>query len=243
MKKQTDNKNIKTGEHYIEMVFVEGGHFAVKTANGRYNKKNTKEIQTIELGDFWMAKTPVTDALWDAVMQDSRFPSESNLPKVNVKFSDTQRFIDKLNGLNLVGTNGLAFRLPFEAEWEYAARGGRTNRGFQYSGSNKIDDVAWYWDNSIPTPIPGSHFYIGEPEVHIVKEKRPNELGLYDMSGNVWEWCVADDRNNVCRGGCYDSEAEECTMKARFLPDVKKDYRIGFRPILAPIDNKKNSKR
>ena len=184
-----------------------------------------------------MAETPVTEALWDVVMQNARFPSESILPKVNVSVADANRFVKRLNEMNAVGKPFMAFRLPAESEWELAARGGNRSCGYAYSGSNNIDEVAWYWDNSEPKPIPGSHSYIGEPEVHAVKEKLPNELGLFDMSGNVWEWCVAVDGRNVCRGGCYESEAEECTVMARFLPEVKKDYRIGFRLVLASIDN------
>ena len=208
--KEQANKTIKIGIVQIEMIQVPGG-------------------------DFWLANVPVTDALWDAVMQETRFPSPSLYPKVNVSFSDTNRFVKRLNEMNILGNPSLAFRLPGEAEWEYAARGGRLSRHYHYSGSNNIDDVAWYWDNSEPKPLAGSHFYIGEPEVHVVKEKRPNELGLYDMSGNVWEWCSdgGTGKKHVCRGGCFESEKDECTVDSRELADSKGNDKTGFRLVLA----------
>ena len=210
MKRQS-NITIKIGDIRFEMIPVDGDN-------------------------LWFGETTVTKALWDTVMQDTKFPSDSILPKVNISSADANRFVKRLNEMNVVGDLSLAFRLPTEVEWELAACGGRHSRGFVYSGSNNIDEVAWFWDNSVPQPVAGSHFYIGEPEVQAVKGKLPNELGIYDMSGNVWEWCEANGGKVVCRGGCYESEADECTVKAVFIPDVKKDCRIGFRLALAPID-------
>lgn len=193
------------------------------------------EMVQVQGGDFWIAETPITEAIWDAVMQDSKFPSESQLPKVNISFAAVNRFIKKLNEMNVVMDGSVVFRMPTEAEWEYAARGGRLSRHYCYSGSNKIDNVAWYWNNSVPAPQAGSHFYIGEPELQVVKGKRPNELGLYDMSGNVWEWCSdgGTGKKHVCRGGCYESDKDECTVYSRDFADSKGDYRIGFRLVLA----------
>ena len=128
------------------------------------------------LSSYYIGKTEVTQALWKAVMGSS--PSDTstlkvdNLPVERVSWNDCQEFIRKLNALT-----GQNFRLPTEAEWEFACRGGNNSRGYKYSGSNYIDNVAWYWDNS-------------GKKTHPVATKLPNELGIYDMSGNVWEWCA-----------------------------------------------------
>ena len=122
--------------------------------------------------DYYIGKYEVTQALWKAVMGNnpSNFKGD-NLPVEQVSWDDCQDFISKLNRIT-----GKTFRLPTEAEWEYAARGGNKSRGYQYSGSNNLSDVAWYDDNS-------------GIKTHAVGTKQPNELGIYDMSGNVSEWC------------------------------------------------------
>ena len=132
-----------------------------------------KPVHRVTLtNNYYIGKYEVTQALWQAVMgsNPSCFKGD-DLPVERVSWNDCQDFISKLNSIT-----GKRFRLPTEAEWEYAARGGKKSRGYQYSGSNTLGDVAWYSDNS------GS-------KTHAVGTKQPNELGIYDMAGNVDEWC------------------------------------------------------
>lgn len=158
----------------FEMVQVEGGTFTMGATaeQGSYAYSNESPTHQVTLSSYMIGKTEVTQKLWQAVMGSN--PSDhsgTNLPVEQVSWNDCQTFITKLN--NLTGKN---FRLPTEAEWEYAARGGNKSQGYMYSGSNTIDDVAWYSSNRSDT-------------THPVATKAPNELGIYDMSGNVWEWC------------------------------------------------------
>ena len=145
-------------------------------------------------GSFHICKYEVTQKLWSAVMEEN--PSDmqgDDLPVEQVSWNDCQRFISKLNELT-----GKKYRLPSDAEWEYACRGGNQSKGYAYSGSNDIGEVAWYDGNS-------------EGRTHPVGQKLPNELGLYDMSGNVWEWCQ-DMHESVgsCRGGSWIHNARNC---------------------------------
>ncbi len=158
----------------IDMVRVEAGTFTMgATAEMKDPYDWEKPTHRVTLtNDYYIGKYEVTQALWQAVM--GKNPSEDkgdNLPVEQVSWDDCQEFLSKLNRIT-----GKTFRLPTEAEWEYAARGGNKSRGYQYSGSNNLSDVAWYWDNS-------------GYETHAVGTKQPNELGIYDMSGNVEEWC------------------------------------------------------
>ena len=154
----------------FKMIRVAAGTFMMGDKKG---KPDAQPVHSVTLtNDYYMGETEVTQELWTAVMgkNPSDFESPKN-PVECVSWDDCQKFIRKLNKLT-----GKKFRLPTEAEWEYAARGGNKSKGCLFAGSNNIDDVAWYWDNSMQ-------------QTHPVAQKQPNELGLYDMCGNVWEWC------------------------------------------------------
>ena len=162
------------GNVRFEMVRVEGGTFTMGATaeQGSDAYSDEKPTHQVTLSSYSIGKTEVTQALWQAVMgsNPSHFKG-SNLPVEEVSWEDCQTFIRKLNALT-----GKTFRLPTEAEWEFAARGGNNSRGYKYSGSNTLSNVAWYTDNSSST-------------THPVATKASNELGLYDMTGNVREWC------------------------------------------------------
>ncbi len=199
------------------MVYVEGGTFTMGATSeqGSDVYRDEKPVHQVTLSSFHICKYEVTQELWQAVMgsNPSRF-NGSKRPVEKVSWEDCQQFITKLN--QLTGKN---YRLPTEAEWEYAARGGNLSKGYKYAGSNSIGDVAWYDGNS------GNH-------THDVGLKRANELGLYDMAGNVYEWCQdwkghypsssqtnprgpSSDSNRVFRGGCWYYDAKYCRVSYR----------------------------
>ena len=212
------------------MVAVEGGTFTMGSTPGQDVDQWELPAHEVTLSSYCIGQTEVTQALWQAVMgsNPSYFSSRNNYdtnlqrPVESVSWNDCQTFITKLNQLT-----GRKFRLPTEAEWEFAARGGNKSKGYTYSGSNNLDDVALDWF-SIPSEVVDKSGY--GPQT--VATKAPNELGLYDMSGNVWEWCQdlfdyysSDAQTNpvgpstgnsrVSRGGSWLNQAYSCRVSYR----------------------------
>lgn len=216
------------------MVRVEGGTFTMgATSEQQSPYDDEKPTHRVTLSSYMIGQTEVTQELWQEVMGNnpSQFKGTTN-PVERVSWNDCQDFIHKLK--TLTGRN---FRLPTEAEWEFAARGGNKSKGYQYSGCNNLNDVAWYTDNS------------GE-KTHPVATKAPNELGIYDMSGNVWEWCSdfygpyssASQTNpqgchngqyHVLRGGGYTNSSYMCRLTRRFYLAVSSIAISGFRLALS----------
>jgi formylglycine-generating enzyme required for sulfatase activity len=224
---------VKVIDYEPELVAVEGGTFTMgctdcdQTPVLVYDGVPAHEVT---LSSYKIAKYQITQQQWEAVMGNN--PSEFtgyDIPVHKVTWNDVQAFIQKLNILT-----GKNYRLPTEAEWEYAARGGNQSKGYTYSGSNNIDEVAWYGGNSNNQP-------------HPVGEKKPNELGIYDMTGNVGEWCsdwhefyTTDSQINphgpqigsfrVVRGASCDHVPYRCTVYTRggWYPD-EQPVKIGLR--------------
>jgi formylglycine-generating enzyme required for sulfatase activity len=202
----------------FKMISVEGGTFIMgaTTEQGSDAQSDETPVHQVTLSNFWVGETEVTQALWLAVMGEnpSRWTGDFARPVERVSWYDCLVFITKLNRMT-----GMPFRLLTEAEWEFVARGGNKGKGYKYSGSDVIGDIAWYNSNS-------------NGKTHAVATKLPNELGLYDLSGNVWEWCqdwygsynnseqmdpICSEQGYSCvfRGGCYVSSAKECRVSDR----------------------------
>ncbi len=212
----------------FDMVEVRGGTFRMGATSeqGSDAYSDEKPVHSVTLNSYYIGKTEVTQVLWKAVMgSNPSYFKGDNLPVEKVSWNDCQEFIRKLNAL--IGQN---FRLPTEAEWEFACRGGNNSRGYKYSGSNYIDNVAWYDGNS-------------GKKTHPVATKSANELGIYDMSGNVWEWCADwygdyssgaptnpngpyDGSSRVIRGGCWNYNAGSCHSSYR--DHLSPDYRYSI---------------
>ena len=210
----------------FNMIYVEGGSFMMGALDSDEDASDDeKPAHSVTLDSYYIAETEVTQELWQAVMGNnpSCFIGNDN-PVESVSWNDCQDFVKKLN--QLTGKN---FALPTEAQWEYAARGGNRSRGYKYSGSNTIDSVAWYDGNCDVT--------------HPVAQKQANELGIYDMSGNVLEWCDSYSRSNynanpyssnrVMRGGGWNFDAWDCRVACRgcYAPDGRCSF-FGFRLVL-----------
>lgn len=225
----------------FKMVDVEGGTFTMGSLNDDPEAyDNETPTHQVTLSSFAIGQTEVTQELWQAVMgSNPSFFSGTNLPVEQVSWNQCQAFVAKLN--EMLPMAGYEWSLPTEAQWEFAARGGNKSCLYLYSGSNNIDNVAWYQDNSDNT-------------THQVATKTPNELGLYDMSGNIEEWCLdhfadysASPQVDPCvstgtanflvnlRGGFYSAEAKLCRNTRRDCWDPAQSYReIGLRLALVP---------
>ena len=221
----------------FEMVYVEGGTFdmGATTEQGSDAENDEKPVHRVTLSDYYIGKCEVTQELWEAVMgsNPSNFKGAQN-PVEQVSWNDCQEFVSRLNRLT-----GMTFRLPTEAEWEYAARGGNQSLHYKYSGIGNIGNVAWYNRNS-----GGS--------THAVGTKTANELGIYDMSGNMWEWCSdrygdysagaqtnpqgpSSGSRRVLRGGSWDDYASCCRVSYRdYYGPGGSSIHSGLRLVLVP---------
>ena len=215
---QDDHLVFNVGNASFKMIRVDGGTFMMGNNSG---KSNEKPVHEVTLSPYYIGETEVTQALWRAAGCINRsYYKNSKLPLHDVMWLECQEFIRRLNVLT-----GYRFSLPTEAQWEFAARGGNESKGYPYAGSDDIGSVAWYHDNS---NVDGTW-------MHEVATKQPNELGLYDMSGNAMEWCLdryyaysggaqvdpawpgAEDDSDDCvvRGGSCFTAANECRITAR----------------------------
>ncbi len=215
------------------LIPIKGGAFIMGCTDeqGSDCYGDEKPSHRVTVSDFKLGKYEVTQAQWNKIMgsNPSKFSNCDECPVEQVSWDDIQAFLRKLNF-----QTGKNYRLPSEAEWEYASRGGNKSGGYKYAGSNTIDDVAWFTENA------GS-------KTHPVGGKRPNELGLYDMSGNVYEWCQdwfgnysSGSQNNpsgastgshrVNRGGGWDGPARDCRVSNRgYDAPASRFYNLGFR--------------
>lgn len=208
----------------FRMNLVEGGTFLMGNQEAQDVTRNDEKPQKrVTLKNYYIGETEVTQELWEALMPKNRSKQKGkDMPVEYVTQDMVAEFIDKLNA-----ETHMNFRLPTEAEWEYAARGGKKSKGYIFSGSNNIEEVAFYNENSRERHYP-------------VAQKKPNELGLYDMTGNVWEMCSdyygpydSDRRStsfHVIRGGAYNSYASFCTNTNRYMYDHRRRRDLlGFR--------------
>ena len=233
--KDNDFRTIRVGNSYFDMSFVKGGTFMMGS-DASDAQADEQPVHKVSLSDYYIGQTEVTQHLWQAVMGSGNNPSATkgnNLPVTNITWDEAQQFVERLSELT-----GMRYRLPTEAEWEYAARGGQQSQGYTYAGSNNIDEVGWYNGNS-------------SNKTHAVGQKQPNELGIFDMTGNVWEYCsdwhmpysaqaqtnptgAATGEKHVLRGGCYHYDSKNCTNTNRhsyYTPD-KGGASTGLRIVL-----------
>ena len=234
---ESRNRLIQVGNVQFEMVYVEGGTFRMGATEeqGEDAEDWEKPVHRVTLSSYLIGKHEVTQALWEAVMESNPSYNKQggDYPVEWVSWDDCQEFIQKLNA-----RTGMKFRLPTEAEWEYAARGGNRSKGYKYAGSDNLDEVGWYGGNS-------------DYHTYPVGQKKANELGLYDMSGNVCEWCqdwwgkYKDEAqmnptgpqfggNRVLRGGSYWNIARRCRVSYRGISGPGDRYgNFGLRLVLS----------
>lgn len=228
----------------FKMIYVAGGSFIMGAeSSDNEARDDEKPRHKVVVSDFYLGSCEVTQALWRAVMgsevsNNGGWQSElgrgNKYPVYKVTWNECIVFIDKLNSLLSGQLHGKKFCLPTEAEWEYAARGGNKSKGYKYCGSNNLNSIAWYSDNS-------------NKKAHQVGQKLPNELGLYDMLGNVWEWCSdwkeyysntqqfdpkgpANGSEKIFRGGSCNYQSRFCRISRRsgFSPESIPGF-IGLR--------------
>lgn len=237
----TDNPNTAQAQTFtvkgvsFKMIDVEGGSFDMGSDSG---SSDEVPIHRVTLSEYSIGETEVTQALWQTVMGNNpSYFKGDNMPVENISWKDCQKFIRKLNEMTQTQrSDGREFRLPTEAEWEFAARGGNKSRHTEYAGSSAIGDVAWYKEN-------------GNNRTHPVAQKAPNELGLYDMTGNVQEWChdwydseyyrkspslnpcnEVKASSRVLRGGSrFDNARYSRVFSRSHFPPGDRGYTFGFR--------------
>lgn len=237
--KQADILTFTVNGVSFNMVKVAGGTFTMgATAEQEYFADDDETVHKVTQTDYYIGQTKVMQALWTAVMSDNpSYYKGDNRPVEQVSWYDCQTFIEKLNSLLSNELGGKRFALPMEAQWEFAARGGNKSKGYKYAGGNNIGDVAWYDDSSMSHPV---------------AQKQPNELGLYDMSGNVCEWCQdwyggyssnaqtnpqgpASGLDRVSRGGGWGSFTRICRVSTRWSNEPVDRYSfLGIRLCLIP---------
>ncbi|MBO7587154.1 MAG: formylglycine-generating enzyme family protein [Bacteroidales bacterium] len=243
-----DNRVFRVNDVAITMVFVKGGNLQLGCIEERDDSCRTEEVPShfVTLPDYYIGETEITQAQWMAVMGRDNNPSYWKgdfLPVERVSWEECRRFIIRLNKyLAEELPQGYRFALPSEAQWEYAARGGMKSAGTRYSGSNNLPQIAWVYDNS-------------NQRTHDVRAKSANELGIFDMSGNVWEWCedwfdenyysTNSEWNNpmnaqessyrVQRGGSWSFAAPYSRCSYRDRGSIHSRYEdCGFRVVLVP---------
>lgn len=231
------NKFSIMNEVFMSLIYVEGGTFTMGNSDKITDDFSLIDMSAHEvtLSSYFISETEVTQNLWESVMGNNpSYVHGGLLPVENVCYADCMEFVERLSQ-----QTGYHFALPTEAQWEYAARGGSKSQGFKYSGSNIIDSVAWYEDNC-------------RRKANNVKQKNPNELGIYDMSGNVWEWCAdwigdygtesltnpsgpATGKNRVVRGGSWFNTKGKCTVfhRSKLEPTYRNPF-VGFRVVMIP---------
>lgn len=247
-----DKKVFSVNGVSFTMILVEGGTFTMGCTSEQGNDcfDSEKPSHQVTLNDYFIGQTEVTQSLWQAVVGTTinqqrdkanktyyLYGTGDNYPMYYISWDDCQEFVNKLNSLLSSQLGGMHFALPTEAQWEYAARGGKKSKGYIFSGSNILESVAWCDYNK------GN-------SIHPVGTKSANELGINDMSGNVWEWCqdwygsyssspqtnptgASSGSNRVMRGGSWINDARACrvSMRIHYAPTFQYNF-TGMRLVL-----------